>query len=69
MSKSKVNYNVNSSDTDFVNLGTIKLNLNDLQLARVVIDGATSYGILFMKAGNSYVVDTTVINNLDDYCR
>jgi len=69
MSKSKVNYNVNSSDTDFVNLDIIKLDLNDLQLARVVIDGDTAYGILFMKDGNSYVVDTTVINNLDDYCR
>ena len=69
MSTSKIKYNSNIVDTDFVNLDTVKLDLNNLEIVRIIIKDDTVYGILFMKNGHSYIVDSTVVNNLDEYCR
>ncbi|MBW1746568.1 MAG: hypothetical protein JRG74_14300 [Deltaproteobacteria bacterium] len=69
MSSSTIKYNTNVVDTDFINLDTIKLDLNSLEVAKVVLNGASAHGILFMKNGHSHVVDISVINNLDAYCR
>lgn len=69
MSLSTAKYNTNVVDTDFINLDTIRLDLNQLEVAKVVLEGDLAYGILFMKNGHSHVVDISVINNLDAYCR
>ena len=69
MSSSTAKYNTNVVDTDFINLDTIKLDLNQLEVAKVILNDTSAYGILFMKNGHSHVVDISVINNLDAYCR
>lgn len=69
MSESITKYNSNSPDTDFINLGAVKINLNNLDCARIVDGDGYKYGILFMKHGASYVVDEEIINKLDSYCR
>lgn len=69
MTDSLAKYNTNSPDTDFINLGTIKVNLNNLDLARIVDGNGYKYGILFMKNGASYVVEEEIVNKLSDYCR
>lgn len=69
MSEKISKYNVNTFDTDFVDLGTIKLDLNGLEVAKVVANRGFKYGILFMKNGHSHVVEEDIIDKLSEYCR
>ena len=69
MSKPLAPFNSNVVETDFINLDSVLLDLNNLELARIVITDNGAYGILHMKNGTSYVVDSTVIANLEAYSR
>ena len=69
MGQNITKHNSNVPNTDFIDLDTIKLDLNDLEMAQVVVRGDKAFGILFMKNGHSHIVDSTVIGNLDGYCR
>lgn len=60
-------FNVNSPDTDLVDLGGIVFDLNQLEIARLVENG--SYCLLFLKNGHSHVISVGKYEKLRDYCR
>ncbi|MCK4454678.1 hypothetical protein KAW18_03775 [candidate division WOR-3 bacterium] len=64
-----MSFNVNSYDTDLVDLDPIILDLNILEVARIVTDGDTSYGLLLLKNGHVHTVELDVVHKLKGYCR
>ena len=62
-------YNVNVPDTDLIDLGDIILDLNELEVARLIENGGMSYVNLMLKNGHSHVVPPGILVKLKEYCR
>lgn len=62
-------YNVNAPNTDLIDLGNIILDLNELEVARLIEDGGISYVNLMLKNGHSHVVPPGMLVKLKEYCR
>jgi len=64
-------YNVNSYDTDFIDLGGIIIDANNLEAAKLIKDnsGNEMYCILFFKNGHSHSVYADQYRKLQEFCR
>ena len=61
-----MSFNVNSYDTDLIDLGTIILDLNTLEVARLVEDTCC---LLLLKNGHVHTVSKEIMQKLREYCR
>jgi len=60
---------VNTYDTDMINLGDIVLDLNILELSRLIDDNGVKYCNLYLKNGHVYTVPVYFHTKLKEYCR
>ncbi len=62
-------FNVNTYDTDLIDLGNIILDLNTLEVARLIEDGGATYVLLLLKNGHVHTVSADMFSKLRNYCR